>query len=298
MKTRLRLVFFCAAVTMLSITDSFAQQYPSVGFFTNTQLFFNPAYAGSGEGIRATGLYRAQWTGVSGAPQTQIVAIDGPLGRGIGLGATVSRDKFFSYSQVDIMPSVSYRINVGPETYVQAGLRAGVSIVNFGTDVFQWDDNDPLKNNQTRNATVPRIGAGLFFKAPKYFVGLSAPDLVNIDSKKIFYDNTTNKKTIKTNYFLTAGARLDVSEYITFVPNVLVRAYANRPLYASINAGFEFNQTVLFGVGYIYSNGLAAYTMIGFTPKLKAGYRFEYSPSDANIGKYSTNEIVISYGIQ
>ncbi|MDB5257604.1 MAG: hypothetical protein JWM14_2299 [Chitinophagaceae bacterium] len=297
MKTSLR-YFLCAVVAVLSLNQAHAQQYPSVGFFTNTQLFFNPAYAGSGEGIRATGLYRSQWTGVTGAPQTQIVAIDGPLGRGIGLGATVSRDKFFSYNQVDIMPSVSYRVNVGPETYVQAGLRAGVSIVNFGSDVFQWQDNDPVKNDQNRNGVVPRIGAGLYLKAPKYFLGLSAPDLVNIDSKKIFYDNSTGKSTLKTNYFLTAGARLDISEYITFVPNALVRAYANRPVYASINAGFEFNQTVLFGVGYIYSNGFAAYTMIGFTPKIKAGYRFEYSPSDTNIGKYSTNEIVISYGIQ
>ncbi|MBC7487160.1 MAG: PorP/SprF family type IX secretion system membrane protein [Cytophagaceae bacterium] len=297
MKAHLRSILLTTAAILLPAV-AFSQQYPSVGFFTNTQLFFNPAYAGSGEGIRATGLYRAQWTGVAGAPQTQIVAFDGPLGRGIGLGATVSRDKFFSYSQVDIMPSVSYRVNVGPETYVQAGLRAGVSIVNFGNDVFQWQADDPLKNNESRNGVVPRIGAGLFLKAPKYFVGLSAPDLVNIDSKKIFYDNSTGKKTIKTNYFLTAGARLDVSEYITFVPNVLVRAYANRPLYASVNAGFEFNQTVLFGVGYIYSNGFAAYTMIGFTPKIKAGYRFEYSPSDNNIGKYTTNEIVISYGIQ
>ncbi len=297
MKAHLRSIIFTATVLLLPAV-AFAQQYPSVGFFTNTQLFFNPGYAGSGEGIRATGLYRAQWTGVAGAPQTQIVAIDGPLGRGIGLGATVSRDKFFSYSQIDIMPNVSYRINVGPESYVQAGIRAGVSIVNFGNDVFQWQDNDPLKNGETRNGVVPRIGAGLYYKAPKYFVGLSAPDLVNIDSKKIFYDNSTGKKTIKTNYFLTAGARIDVSEYITFVPNALVRAYANRPVYAAINAGFEFNQTVLFGVGYIYSNGVAAYTMIGFTPKLKAGYRFEYSPSDNNIGKYSTNEIVISYGLQ
>jgi type IX secretion system PorP/SprF family membrane protein len=297
MKLHLRSILLAASVVLLPAV-AFSQQYPSVGFFTNTQLFFNPGYAGSGEGIRAVGIYRAQWSGVTGAPQTQIVAVDGPLGRGIGLGATVSRDKFFSYSQVDIMPSVSYRINVGPETYVQAGLRAGASIVNFSNEVFQWDDNDPLKNSQGRNGVVPRIGVGFFFKAPKYFAGLSAPDLVNIDSKKIFYDNSTNKKTIKTNYFLTAGARVDISEYITFVPNVLVRAYANRPMYASINAGFEFNQTVLFGVGYIHSNGFAAYTMIGFTPKLKAGYRFEYSPSDANIGKFSTNEIVISYGIQ
>jgi type IX secretion system PorP/SprF family membrane protein len=296
MKTSLR-YFLCAAVAVLSLNQAHAQQYPSIGFFTNTQLFFNPAYAGSGEGVRATALYRAQWTGVQGAPQTQIVAVDAPVGRGIGLGATVSRDKYYSYNQVDIMPSISYRVNVGPETYIQAGIRAGVSVVNFGNGAFQWDANDPL-NSQSRNGVVPRIGAGFYLKAPRYFLGLSAPDLVNIDSKKIFYDQSTNKSTIKTNYFLTAGARIDVSEYITFVPNALVREYADRPWYASVNAGFEFNQTVLFGVGYIYSNGIAAYTTIGFTPKIKAGYRFEYSPSNGNIGKFSTSEIMISYGIQ
>jgi type IX secretion system PorP/SprF family membrane protein len=298
MKTSLLRLMFCAGMAAFTMNNAFAQQYPSIGFFTNTQLFFNPAYAGAGEGIRATALYRSQWTSVSGGPQTQIFAVDSPLGRGIGLGGTVSRDAYSSYSQVDIMPSVSYRVNLGPETYVQAGLRAGVSVVNYGPGAFQWDANDPLNNNQTRNGAVPRIGAGFYLKAPRYFVGLSAPDLVNIDSKKLFYDNTTGKKTIKTNYFLTAGAKVDVSEYITFVPNALARVYADRPFYASVNAGFEFNQTVLFGVGYIYTNGIAAYTQIAFTPKIKAGYRFEYSPSNSNIGKFATNEIMISYGIQ
>src|SRR5690349_18149798 len=119
MKPHLRSIILTATVLLWPAVAS-SQPYPSVGFVTTTQFSFSPGYAGSGEGIRATGLYRAQWTGVAGAPQTQIVAIDGPLGRGIGLGATVSRDKFFSYSQFDIMPSVSYRINVGPETYLQA----------------------------------------------------------------------------------------------------------------------------------------------------------------------------------
>lgn len=273
----------------------FAQQYPSVGFFTNTQLFFNPAFAGSGEGFRGTALYRGQWTGVVGSPQTQIVNVDAPVGRGIGLGLSLSQDKFYSYRQYDINPNVSYRINLGPETYLQAGLRLGLSIVNFGNDAFQWDDNDPLKG-EIKNGVVTRVGTGLFFKSPKTFVGLSAPDVVSIDSKKIFEDNN-GSKSITNNYILTAGARINLSEYITFVPNTLVRYYPTRPVYASLNAGFEFNQTVLFGVGYLYPNGIAAYTLIGLTPKIKAGYRFEYSPSSDDIGKFSTHEIVLSYGL-
>ena len=111
MKTSLRLLV-SAGMAIFAMNQAFAQQYPSVGFFTNTQLFFNPAYAGSGEGVRGTALYRAQWTGVTGSPQTQIASVDSPLGRGIGLGGTISRDKFSSYSQVDVMPSVSYRVNL------------------------------------------------------------------------------------------------------------------------------------------------------------------------------------------
>lgn len=295
MKTKITRIL-CLGVLCIIFQHASAQQFPSIGFFTHSQLFFNPAFAGSGEGIRGMAIYRGQWTGVQGAPQTQIVNVDAPIGRGIGLGLNMSHDKFYSYRQYDISPNVSYRINLGPESYVQAGLRLGFSIVNFGNDIFQWDPNDPLKDNQVGNAMVTRVGTGLFYKSPKFFVGLSAPDVVSIDSKKVFTDNT-GAKTITNNYVLTAGGRINLSEYITFVPNALVRYYPSRPLYTSLNAGFEFNQTVLFGVGYLYPNGIAAYTLIGLTPKLKAGYRFEYSPSTSDIGKFSTSEIMVSYGL-
>jgi type IX secretion system PorP/SprF family membrane protein len=285
-----------AVVFLFPFLQVEAQQYPSIGFFSHGQLLFNPAYAGSGEGVRGMALYRAQWSGVQGAPQTQLVNVDAPVGRGIGLGLSMSHDKFYSYRQYDINPNVSYRVNIGPESYVQAGLRLGVSIVNFGQDIFQWDSNDPLKDNEVRNGVVTRVGTGLFYKSPKWFAGVSAPDIVSVDSKKVFTDNT-GSKTITKNYIVTAGGRVNLSEYITFVPNVLFRYYSSRPTYVSLNAGFEFNQTVLFGVGYLYPNGIAAYTLIGLTPKLKAGYRFEYSPSAADIGKFSTSEIMISYGL-
>ena len=232
-------ILVAIVLVLIFVQRTQAQQYPTIGFFSNAQLFFNPAFAGSGEGIRGMALYRAQWTGVQGAPQTQIVNVDAPLGRGVGLGLSMSHDKFYAYSQYDINANGSYRINLGPESYLQAGLRLGVSIVNFGEDVFQWDSNDPLKDNELKNGTVSRVGTGLFYKSPKLFIGLSAPDLVSIDSKKIFTDNT-GAKTITNNYILTSGARINLSEYITFVPNVLLRYYSTRPVYASLNAGFEF----------------------------------------------------------
>ncbi len=292
-------IILSAFLIFLLVEISHAQISPTVGMFTQSQLSINPAYAGSGEGIRGSLLHRMQWSGLPGAPTSTFFNVDAPLFSGLGGGISVSRDNISSLTQYDVMANVSYRVNVGPESYIQAGLRLGTSIINNNLDnLFQFQDGDPVVVSAVKTGLIPRIGAGLYYKNPHYFVGISAPDLFSFDSKKIFYDAVTNSTTLHRNYYLTGGARINISEYITLVPNTIIRYYETKPLYANINAGLEFNQTFTVGAGYGYPNIIALYGMVGLTPKIRVGYRYEYSPNNNfRVGPYGTNEFMLSYGI-
>jgi len=273
-----------------------AQQLPMIGMFYKTQLFYNPAFAGSTESVRATLLHRAQWRNVPGAPSTQLFVVDAPVGRNVGAGLVVSRDQIGNFTRYDILANASYRVYVNPESYFQAGIRAGVSLINIGENLFQWDDNDPLYYGPSRKGTVPRIGAGLIYKTPIFYVGVSAPDMLSVDSKK-FFSSEAGNSSIKRNYTAMGGARFNLSEYITLVPSALVVYYPSRPVMASANLGFEFNQTVTIGAGYVTPKIVALSGMVAFTTKLKVGYRYEIGTSSSEIGKFSTNEFMLSYGL-
>ncbi len=66
-------------IVLLSAADARAQQHPMYSQYMFNMLNINPAYAGSRGVITATALYRNQWVGIDGAPQTTSVGFDMPV---------------------------------------------------------------------------------------------------------------------------------------------------------------------------------------------------------------------------
>ena len=60
-------------------TLAFGQQELMVSQYMFNGVFINPGYAGSHKYWEATALHRTQWVNLDGAPQSQMIAVDGPL---------------------------------------------------------------------------------------------------------------------------------------------------------------------------------------------------------------------------
>ena len=277
----------------------YSQIYPNIGQFQNAQLFYNPAYAGSGTQARACGINRVQWTKYPGAPSTQLLTADAPLGKNVGGGVVFDRFQIGNIVQINASVNASYRINTGRESFLQFGLKGGISQINFGAGVlseFRWDENDPLITPNMNRGVIGTFGTGLYFKKKSFYAGLSVPDLVMIDPNKLYYDNASNKSLVKKNIFFNTGFKVNLSEFIAIQPNILVRYYATRPLNYYLNLSVIFNQTFTAGVGYVYPRGAALYTNVNVTPKIILGYRYEYNATSFGLGNYGSNEILIKYG--
>ena len=82
MKRQFRTSCF-VALLMGTMTVS-AQQDPQFTQYMYNTLNVNPAYAGSRGHLTALLLHRSQWVGVNGAPTTQVLAVDGPMGKQCG----------------------------------------------------------------------------------------------------------------------------------------------------------------------------------------------------------------------
>ncbi len=287
-----KLINIIIGITLLGALESQAQQLPSLGWFEKCQLYYNPAFAGSGEAIRGAAINRTQWKEIDGAPESFVLSADLPLGKNIGGGILVSHDKIGFNEDNNISFNGSYRLYLDASSNIQFGLRAGASLVKISAgDAFQWDDGDPLA--VTANSFIPRIGFGVLYSRSDFHVGFSAPDFFSVDTEGIYLDEST---AMRKNYILTSGVKIEISEYLTFVPGVLLKYYDSSGLNYILNAGFELNQTVNVGISYGNPKIYGLYGLVSLSPKVKFGYRHEYSPNSISIGEFGTGEFLLTYG--
>src|SRR6188508_2134320 len=65
--------------TLFFASGSYAQQQPIFTQYMFNGLVINPAYSGSHESMTLTASARSQWTGIKGAPQTQVFSAHSPI---------------------------------------------------------------------------------------------------------------------------------------------------------------------------------------------------------------------------
>ena len=90
-----------------------AQQEAQHSMYFFNPVLINPAYAGSQEAIQVTGTVRDQWTGLKGAPKTQVLSIHSPLKtENIGIGLTVLNYQLGITKNTGVYADLAYSIKV------------------------------------------------------------------------------------------------------------------------------------------------------------------------------------------
>ncbi|WP_338035224.1 type IX secretion system membrane protein PorP/SprF [Lacinutrix himadriensis] len=175
---------YIVAFALLSCTVGFTQQLPQFTQYMYNTISINPAYAGSRETLSVVGLHRSQWVGFKGGPITQTLSAHTPLtNEKIGVGLSLINDKLgyqdFSYIYGDF----SYTINTGEKTKLAFGLKAGFTQYSLSATLRGNEPEDPSIYG-VENRWSPNIGVGFFWHTQKWYMGLSAPRILNTDYNK------------------------------------------------------------------------------------------------------------------
>ena len=80
-------------MTFIILNISQAQSDPKLSNFIFSPLTYNPAYAGSYQGMSISSLYSTQWVGFDGAPQTMFLSGHTKYDDRVGLGIDFMNDK-------------------------------------------------------------------------------------------------------------------------------------------------------------------------------------------------------------
>lgn len=292
-KSIIKLVFIL--VSIMGTLGAIAQQDAMF-----TQYFFNPlsvnsGYAGSRDALSATLLAREQWVGIDGRPRTQTFTVQSPLPNDrLAVGLSVIKDQVGPVDNTALYGDIAYRFQVTEKARLSLGIKAGLNF--FSANLQSLDGLDPADvsfSQNIANRALPNFGFGAYYWADNYFIGLSAPKLVENDLGTASGDYSQPKE--KRHLFLTGGYVFTLTASVKFKPTTLIRYVAGAPVSADITANFLFNDRLWVGGMYRFGDAMGALVSFQINNQLRAGYSYDYTLSDLNNYNNGSHELMISY---
>jgi type IX secretion system PorP/SprF family membrane protein len=279
--------------------SSFAQQEPQFTHNMFNNMYYNPAFAGSGEAICFTGIARQQWMGIKEdgnnvAPRTMLISMDAPINilHG-GIGGSICKDQLGYYSSIGVRLEYAYRFNFG-EGIMSIG--GQYSMLNSTYDFAKFkpiDDGDPvLADNSKQNNFMGDFGFGVFYKMPgKFFLGLSA---INLSEAKAPIGKANLQ--LKRNYYLAGGYEYTLPSYPEFelLPSFLVKTDATSAQY-DLNTLVRYNNKFWGGVTYRVQDAVGL--LVGMNVKnFRIGYSYDITTSKLHqAGSMGSHEVMLGY---
>ncbi|WP_179344515.1 PorP/SprF family type IX secretion system membrane protein [Winogradskyella ursingii] len=287
-KTCFLIVFF------LLVNKMYCQQDPQYTQYMYNMSVVNPAYAGSNDYISLGLLYRNQWTGFNGAPETGTFFGHAPIGSSLGFGVSAITDNIGPLTETNVYSDVSYTIKLENKHRLAFGIKLGVTFHNIGlTGLDIIDENDPFFSQNISEVT-PNVGGGLFYYTDNYYIALSAPNLlaaVHLDNNGLRLGSETQ------HYFLTSGYVLDISENIKLKPSFLLKSAFEASTSFDANLNALFYEKFELGVSYRLEDSISGLVNFSITPSIKIGYAYDAVSSQIKAFAPASHEVFLLFNI-
>ncbi|MDP5077244.1 MAG: type IX secretion system membrane protein PorP/SprF [Nonlabens sp.] len=275
-----------------------AQQDPQYTQYMYNQNVINPAYAGTQEGMSVTALYRQQWAGVTGAPETFTLSGSSSVGDRVGLGLSIISDQIGPVQEKNFYGDFSYRIPVSDKTTLALGLKAGVTFhdVNLATIATTVPGDDAFANRI--NESYINVGTGAFLYGSNWYLGASVPNMLNavhLDENQS--DTGTNLGSETQHFFVTSGYVFNLSETVKLKPHVLVKGAFESPVSFDLNTNVLFNNNFEVGVSYRYEDSFSGLVGMNLTETLKVGYAYDRVTSDIRVVGDASHEVFLTFDL-
>jgi len=294
---------------------SFSQQLPLYSQYLYNKFLINPAVAGS-DGYTSINLTaREQWVGISGAPQTYSLSIQGRVlkrsyiiktsknnkkvfrpatdGR-IGLGASIFSNTSGLVQRNGFQVSYAYHMWVQSTTQLSMGLSFTGYYFRINQDLINMEDpSDPLLyENLRRGIFIPDAAAGIYLLNRYYSVGFSADQLFGAVAKigNSVYSNYSVSRT----YYLFGSYSFESGKSIEWRPSLLVKMSEQFRPQADIGLNFIYNESFWTGLTYRTSGAIIANVGLKYN-HMHIGYAFDFTLNEIQKITYGTHEINVAW---
>jgi type IX secretion system PorP/SprF family membrane protein len=277
----------------------FSQQDPLTSQYMFNTLSFNPGASGITGMICATALNRQQWVGFKGAPSTTVFGVSAPVNlfhAKSGVGLIVQSDNTGFDKDIRLSGSYSYLMDLGPG---KLGLGISLGLLNKTLsptwyiptgDAHTPPSGDPLIPENKESYVAFDAGIGAFFRAEKYYAGLS---ITHINQPKIKFSKGT--PYVSRHYYFTAGYTIQLpSPAFELLPSVF--AFSDgKVAQLAINTLVRYNKKVWGGVSYRAGDAIIGMVGVELYNGIRIGYAYDFPMTDIRKSTSGSHEFMVNY---
>jgi type IX secretion system PorP/SprF family membrane protein len=278
----------------------FAQQDPQFSQYMFNSVYITPAAAGVDGVTKFTALHRSQWLGYQssfgerGAPTTQLLTFSTPIHKlKSGFGAYIMHDQLGNLNNLEVQAMYAYHLGI-KESKLSFAIKVGTfaQTVDGGEYRFIQSGDDLIiegKETQIR----PDVGAGVMYRAEKYYVGLGVNHLT-----KASFDFGKNgvRNALENHMNVTAGYFHDVNFDLQINPTVLVKTDFNEFSY-DLGVIATLRNTMWGGLSFRGSEALNL--LVGYSllkdKSLKLGSAIDFVVVDKAAKENFSLEVMLTY---
>ena len=279
------------------LTGLKAQQLPQYTQYFLNDYVLNPAVAGSKDYWTGRVNSRLQWVGITDAPRTHVVSVNGALeNRKMGLGGYMFSDVVGHTHRTGFSGSYAYHFNLSSDIRLGLGINAG--LLQFAIDGSQITFDDPgdqALSNSMMSVVTFDAGAGLYLYSDEFWFSFSAPQLIGNELQ--FFDNyDATLSSLARHYFMGGGYKFELMDDIYMEPSIFMRYVDPVPIQYDVSLRFLYQER--FWLGGSYRLDAAVSMMAGFTLPNNMTFGYSYDIPTNNIKNYATGSHEIMLGLR
>ncbi len=297
MKKLIFLVFF-----FLSILKVAGQQDAQYTQYMYNMSVVNPAYATATPSILNLGtLYRTQWVGVEGAPKTLTLFAHTPINDKLETGFSLIADDIGdgAKKETNFYADIAYVLQLNETQKLSFGVKAGITSISTNFNGFVLNSGNASTDKAFEdnvNKTLPNLGVGAYYFTDKYYVGLSAPNLLSAEHIKERSEiSALGIQNIHT--FLTGGYVFNINDTFKLKPAMMAIFVKGAPVSLDFTANVLYNDKFELGAGYRVDDAVSILMSVNVTPNFRVGYSYDYTLSNLSQFSSGSHEFVLLYNL-
>lgn len=274
-----------------------AQQLPQYTQYFLNDYVTNPAIAGSKDYWTGQLNSRLQWVGITDAPRTHILSVNGALeNRKMGLGGYIFSDVVGHTYRTGFSSSYAYHFNINSDIRLGLGVNAGLlQFAIDGSQITFEDPGDQALSNGMMSVMTFDAGAGLYLYSDDFWFSFSAPQLIG-NKLQFFEDYDATLARLARHYFMGGGYKFELVDDVYIEPSLYLRYVDPVPIQYDVTLRFLYQDQ--FWIGGAYRVDAAVSMMAGFILPNNMTFGYSYDIPTNNIKNYSTGSHEIMIGLR
>ena len=286
-----------AGILAASFSTALGQQLP---IRTNWQFNYfqeNPAFAGFSDCLELKAGYRQQWAGFEGAPQTSFANLQGEIARSAGgnihgFGGRVTDDSAGPYGFTQLDLAYAYHMKMDQGWRLAAGAAFGFMQYRLALGDIVLPDfqagNDPAITSNANQLLAPTLDFGVWVYSKYTFWGLSVQNLIEPSVDQWGLDTR-----FRRHVGFYGGSLIRLEGPWSFHPAGSLRFSAGAPVAVDVQALFDYDEVIRFGLGYRNETALSGLFTVRILENVTVGYAYDWNVGPLSQAASSTHEFTL-----